>query len=933
MTIAESVKVVGTDSFQSTNAFDSESLIGQSLVLLDSRLDDLNFLLGGLRPSSNGITVSEQTDLFSLLERPYPKLQHKQLHLVAHGAPGLVKIGSVSLTKESLALNHHRIAQWPWKQIFLWSCETGLDQDFIALLEELSGAEVISSQSFLGDGTSLVNSPKDDPFEPNYFSQYRHKLALEQYTVLDADPNTKTNWNFSGGSYTTDPDSNFSEPITFNATPGDYVIGFSTFTPESYTGGGDLYLDNIKITTNTGVTLLEEDFSVWTEVTPNPNSITDGSTVNPRQQFQSNTGVWNTFIGITPYQGGGFGDNTTLYPPFTLDSQGVRYPFDGDADLDSPNDDINEGYEVNIVSNVSVPSGASSFVVDFDYQYSVGYIPSSATNNQPTTESRLFVVAIDRVGTLPEDLFDFSPGGPATFGGDTSGSGDEDTTIIGTLTAADLDGLTDGTYFSIESGNEASNGIASIDAETGEWSYTPTDNFNGDDAFTVTVTDDAGGITSQVISITLNEVNDAPTGSATGIIADTEEDTDLIIPLSSLVAGFSDVDGDSLSVADLSVDSGSIVDNGDGRLSYSPEPDFNGLVNLVYTVTDGEGGEIAGVTRSFNVAPVNEAPPALPPAPPVAPPPVLPPSVELPPVLPPPVDLPETSEPLLTPFVEQKLLETTRLGRSNTVRLQLNQVGIGDVSEIRILSIEDLSGSNPTQIARFSVLEGDRLPSAYSPFLTLDSDRINSGRFLQFEIVENGVSRLATPTPVSDVKSLLDFGDGTVLDIEFSNETPTTNLMMNDAAAIDLNSQVGPVTVEMQVYRSAQYDSTVGFYRTDTMNGDIVTDALTGAVISPGEVGYKEAALARQLDTQLTGENDAVLNYTAQWESGGYLGVYLIADGTDPNTSDVYFSHGAANGNANDHVKQLGSNTFGFEDMADLGDRDYNDFVVQFSIV
>ena len=61
--------------------------------------------------------------------------------------------------------------------------------------------------------------------------------------------------------------------------------------------------------------------------------------------------------------------------------------------------------------------------------------------------------------------------------------------------------------------------------------------------------------------------------------------------------------------------------------------------------------------------------------------------------------------------------------------------------------------------------------------------------------------------------------------------------------------------------------------------------------------------------------------------------MFLIAGGNNPAVDEVFFSYGAANANGNDHVKQLGSNIFGFEDLAGLGDRDYNDVVVQFNII
>ena len=100
---------------------------------------------------------------------------------------------------------------------------------------------------------------------------------------------------------------------------------------------------------------------------------------------------------------------------------------------------------------------------------------------------------------------------PTTIGGDISGSGAEDGgAITGTLTAADVDGLTDGTVFSIEAGDGASNGSVSVDPATGVWSYTPNAQFNGADTFTLTVTDDNGNATQQVINTTVTPVNDVP---------------------------------------------------------------------------------------------------------------------------------------------------------------------------------------------------------------------------------------------------------------------------------------------------------------------------------------------------------------------------------------------------------------------------------------
>ncbi len=101
--------------------------------------------------------------------------------------------------------------------------------------------------------------------------------------------------------------------------------------------------------------------------------------------------------------------------------------------------------------------------------------------------------------------------------------------------------------------------------------------------------------------------NTAPTGSPTATLGNTAEDTAIIINAADLLAGFSDVDGDTLSVANLTADNGVLVDNNDGTYTFTPTADFNGAVNLDYDVTDGTD-TLSGQTQTFSVTPVNDAP-------------------------------------------------------------------------------------------------------------------------------------------------------------------------------------------------------------------------------------------------------------------------------------------------------------------------------------
>ena len=108
---------------------------------------------------------------------------------------------------------------------------------------------------------------------------------------------------------------------------------------------------------------------------------------------------------------------------------------------------------------------------------------------------------------------------PAVIGGVVSYVGNEGDVVVGTMTATDVDGLTDGTYFTVSA--PATNGLAAIDPATGAWTFVPTDpNWFGSDNFTVT--DDLGGTTIQVVNITLANVNDVPVigGADTGSVTE-----------------------------------------------------------------------------------------------------------------------------------------------------------------------------------------------------------------------------------------------------------------------------------------------------------------------------------------------------------------------------------------------------------------------------
>ncbi len=184
---------------------------------------------------------------------------------------------------------------------------------------------------------------------------------------------------------------------------------------------------------------------------------------------------------------------------------------------------------------------------------------------------------------------------PATIGGNTSYTGNEGDAVTGTLTATDVDGLTDGTYFSVTT--PASNGTAAIDAATGAWTFSPTDpNWFGSDSFTVTVTDDLGGTTTQVVNITLANVDDPATISGDVSFSGNEGDAVGGTMAATDVEGLTD--GTYFAVTTPAANGTAAIDPASGAWTFTPtDANWFGTDSFTVTVTDDLGGTTTQVVN------------------------------------------------------------------------------------------------------------------------------------------------------------------------------------------------------------------------------------------------------------------------------------------------------------------------------------------------
>jgi hypothetical protein len=159
--------------------------------------------------------------------------------------------------------------------------------------------------------------------------------------------------------------------------------------------------------------------------------------------------------------------------------------------------------------------------------------------------------------------------------------------------------------------------------------YTPDENYTGQDNFQFKVTDDSGA-DSNIATVTINitPINDIPI--AENDTATTNQDTPVVI---DVLANDSDIDGDSItidSVDEQSIEGGSVRiisnDSGGGsddddddnnnnggsnaneRIEYIPAEGFSGIDSFEYSISDGNAGGTDTATVTITVNAVNQAP-------------------------------------------------------------------------------------------------------------------------------------------------------------------------------------------------------------------------------------------------------------------------------------------------------------------------------------
>ncbi|WP_420031229.1 tandem-95 repeat protein [Vibrio toranzoniae] len=232
---------------------------------------------------------------------------------------------------------------------------------------------------------------------------------------------------------------------------------------------------------------------------------------------------------------------------------------------------------------------------------------SFAPNANFDGDVSLDVVVTDEDGATAATTtsIDVLPVNDAPVSGDLAYSIDEDGSI--TLSqeqllaqASDVDG-DDLTASNLSAGDNAT----VVDNGDGTFTVTPGTDFNGNIDLNFDISDGTESIVANA-DLTVNPVNDLPTTS--DVYANVDEDNVITITQEQLLANSADIEGDDLVASGLTLvgDDATIVDNGDGTFSITPSENFNGYIDVAYSISDGDTPIAANL--GLTVDPVNDAP-------------------------------------------------------------------------------------------------------------------------------------------------------------------------------------------------------------------------------------------------------------------------------------------------------------------------------------
>ena len=806
------------------------------LVAIAPNVPDAHIIAAGALPEVTILRLTPNTDAIDQITsalQQYPEIT--SLHIVSHGAPGIVDLGDTKLSLTTLPHYAQQLHQWSnlanLKQIILYGCRVALGdagEELITKLHALTNTPIAASRTLTGSpaqgGNWQLETRTGDfaiqtAIAHKTLHTYPHTLSLILFAITEDDivaedlpygPQTLTS----------------SDSAFFDTQQADVV--HDTWTQVGTDGSQTLYTIEWKFSSTK---TLEQRFI---------DAVTAGEAVTWTVTSNSH--------GVQTYTGDWYFSNEATNFATGFGTSGSDFSYD-DGVWGAANGTVDAGDG----GSSTIEWGHANF--NGSDRYDSLFLNGVDTPIPVNFKNLMYIGALDTIAPVVINVSSSTAAGTYRVGDsiDITIQFDEIVDVTGIPQLTLETGITDRT----------------IDYTSGSGSDTL--------SFTYLVQSDDRSLDLDYLAITAlslnggtiqdaagnNAVLDLPTPGAAGSLAD---NTDIVVETEEESIGLVPQTNNLLTVD--SMQSGLSVT----QLSGAPGEIYE--IVVVETETDGSINGINSEDANYLDEVLNNARVLF-------------------------STLPDSDISNLNP---SRLLEVTEdsnlqflLIRNGTLDSLLNN-GIGNV----FFALPDINGQSPISIVSSA--------AAQSVEVTFQPPGIDTPVILQMALTD-------------DMPAI-----GTGLQGSPEGEM------------IDLRTETGELTVNVEVYREAALDNLVGFYQVENDQGHVFDQF--GNLLSPGDVGYTAAALGQNVaELNISGENNKVLTSTATIMAGRLLATFIIVDGTIEQLLDsdmtndpaIYFNHLGANSDGQDHVRLLGDNTFGYEDMTGGGDMDYDDIIARVS--
>ncbi|MBD1911721.1 MULTISPECIES: DUF4347 domain-containing protein [unclassified Leptolyngbya] len=166
-----------------------------TLVAIDPNVSDYEILVSGVLPDVSVIVLDDKQDVINQITaalQQHPTV--KTLHLLAHGAPGVLFVGNKPLKIESLEHYRRELRYWTIESLFIYGCQVGLGNvgmEFLQKLHCLTGAAIAASTTKTGSaalgGNWRLEVSIGTPQPPLAFDEAIQQLYPGVLELLNAD--------------------------------------------------------------------------------------------------------------------------------------------------------------------------------------------------------------------------------------------------------------------------------------------------------------------------------------------------------------------------------------------------------------------------------------------------------------------------------------------------------------------------------------------------------------------------------------------------------------------------------------------------------------------------------------------------------------------------------------------------------------------------